>query len=98
VEDRPLISRRVLVTAIYFLLLPTPPTLVCAAAHSAQQSAAPKLEVLAGNYSNPAEPSGGYTICVEDGKLILESTATVPTELVPVSATVFSVPRFDTNI
>jgi hypothetical protein len=93
-----LISRRVLVTAIYFLLLPIPATLVCAAAQSAQQTAAPKLELLAGNYSDPAEPSGGYTISFQDGKLILSSSATVPTELVPVSGTVFSVPGFDTNI
>jgi putative CocE/NonD family hydrolase len=75
-----------------------PHALPCTAAQSAQQSAAPKLEVLAGNYSDPAEPSGGYSIWVQDGKLILESTSTVPTELVPVSNTVFSVPGFDTDI
>jgi hypothetical protein len=98
VEDRHLISRRVLLTAICFVLLPTPLLLTHAAAQTAQQPSAPKLEVLAGNYSDPAEPSGGYTICVQDGKLILESTSTVPTELVPVSNTVFSVPGFDTNI
>ena len=85
-------------TAICFLLLPIPVALACAAVPSEHQSAAPPLDAFAGNYSDPAEPSGGYTICVEDGKLILESTATVPTELVPVSATVFRVPRFDTNI
>jgi hypothetical protein len=97
-EDRPLISRRVLLTALCLALISMPYALPCAAAQSAQQSAAPKLEALAGNYSDPAEPSGGYTILVQDGKLILESTATVPTELVPVSGTVFSVPGFDTNI
>ena len=92
-----LISRRVLRTAIYFLLLPVPATPVCAA-QSAQQFSAPKLEALAGNYSDPAEPGGGYTISVRDGKLILESTATVPTELVPVSGTVFGAPGIDKNI
>jgi putative CocE/NonD family hydrolase len=97
-EDRHLISRRMFRTAICFLLLPIPVALACAAVPSEHQSAAPPLDAFAGNYSDPAEPSGGYTICVEDGKLILESTATVPTELVPVSATVFRVPRFDTNI
>jgi putative CocE/NonD family hydrolase len=75
-----------------------PHALPRAAAQSAQQSAAAKLEVLAGNYSDPAEPSGGYTISVQDGKLIVESTSTVPTELVPVSNTVFSAPGLDTNI
>jgi putative CocE/NonD family hydrolase len=75
-----------------------PHALPRAAAQSAQQSAAAKLKVLAGNYSDPAEPSGGYTISVQDGKLIVESTSTVPTELVPVSNTVFSAPGLDTNI
>ena len=92
-----MISRRVLRTAIYFLLLPVPATPVCAA-QPAQKPSAPQLEALAGNYSDPAEPGGGYTISVQDGKLILESTATVPTELVPVSGTVFGAPGLDKNI
>ena len=92
-----LISRRVLRTAIYFLLLPVPATPVCAA-QPAQKPSAPQLEAFAGNYSDPAEPGGGYTISVRDGKLILESTATVPTELVPVSGTVFGAPGLDKNI
>jgi len=68
-----------------------------AAPGSAQQQAAAQINALAGNYSDPAEASGGYTIYVQDGKLILESTRTVPTELAPVSATVFNVPGFETT-
>ena len=64
---------------------------------AAQEQAAPQIDALAGNYSDPAEASGGYTIYVQDGKLILESTRTVPTELAPVSATVFNVPGFETT-
>jgi uncharacterized protein len=74
-----------------------PVTVAGAAAQTAEQAAAPHLEALAGNYSDPAEASGGYTIYVRDGKLILESTRTVPTELAPVSATVFNVPGFETT-
>jgi len=74
-----------------------PATLAGAATQTVEQAATPQLEALAGNYSDPAEASGGYTIDVQDGKLILESTRTVPTELTPVSATVFNVPGFETT-
>jgi hypothetical protein len=63
-----LISRRVLRTAIYFLLLPVPATPVCAA-QPAQQPAAPQLKPFAGDYSDPAEPGDGYSDLVRDGKL-----------------------------
>ncbi len=93
--------RREFRTAMCLTLLALPAALNCPAGQHAQeaaQQAAPQLEALAGDYSDPGEASGGYTICVQDGKLILESTGTVPTELMPVSAMVFSVPGFDMNI
>jgi uncharacterized protein len=93
-----LISRRLLRTAICFLLLPLPAALAGAGAQPAEQAASPQLEAFAGDYAKPSESSGGYTISIQDGKLILSSSATVPTELVPVSGAVFSVPGFNTNI
>ena len=32
-----------------------------------------QLEALAGEYADPAEPSDGYTLLLQDGKLIVES-------------------------
>ena len=97
-EERSLISRSVFRTAICLALLEMSAALKCPAGQSAEQTAAPQLEALAGDYADPAEASGGYTIYAQDGKLIFESSATVPIELVPVSAMVFSVPGFDTNV
>jgi putative CocE/NonD family hydrolase len=92
-----LIFRRLLWNSIWIVLAPMPATLAGAATQSVEQAATTQLETLAGSYSDPAEASGGYTIYVRDGKLILESTRTVPTELTPVSATVFNVPGFETT-
>ena len=92
-----LISRRVLVTPICFLLFPIPATLHCATTQSAQQSAAPPLEALAGEYSDPVEGGEGYSFFVQDGRLTISSPRVVPSELVPVSETVFNIPAFDTT-
>jgi putative CocE/NonD family hydrolase len=103
-----LIFRRLLWNAVWIALVAMPAAVANAAPghaqqqESAQQAAAQEpvaaqINVLAGNYSDPAEASGGYTIYVQDGKLILESTRTVPTELAPVSARVFNVPGFETT-
>ena len=98
-----MIFRRLLWNAIWIALVPMLATVANAVPStvqpggSAQQQAASQIGALTGNYSDPAEASGGYTIYVQDGKLILESTRTVPTELAPVSATVFNVPGFETT-
>ena len=70
----------------------------CATTGSAQQRRRSyNSKRLPANTPIRQKPSGGYRFYVQDGKLILESLATVPTELRPVSATVFSVPGFDTT-
>jgi uncharacterized protein len=92
-----LIFRRLLRNAFWIALVPMPAAMANAAPRSAQQQAAPQINALTGNYSDSAEASGGYTIYVQDGKLVLESTRTVPTELAPVSDTVFNVPGFETT-
>jgi len=91
-----LISRRVLRTALCLALISMPYAFARAAAQSAQQSAAPKLQALAGEYSDPVEGGEGYSFFVEDGRLTIESPRVVPSELVPVSGTVFNIPAFDT--
>jgi hypothetical protein len=93
-----LISRRTLLAAFCLAFIPVASVSAWPAAQAAQQPGAPALEAFAGEYTNPAEGSGGYSLYVHDGKLALESARTVPTDLVPVSAAVFSVPEFDTNI
>ena len=91
-----MISRRVLRTALCLALISMPYAFARAAAQSAQQSAAPKLQALAGEYSDPVEGGEGYSFFVEDGRLTIESPRVVPSELVPVSGTVFNIPAFDT--
>jgi hypothetical protein len=93
-----LISRRALLAVFCLALTPIAPVSARPAAQAAQQPGAPALEAFAGEYTDPAEGIGGYSLYVHDGKLTLESARRVPTDLVPVSAAVFSVPGFDTNI
>ena len=93
-----LISRRVLLTAICFVLLPIPPALARAGAQAVQQSAAPPLETFVGEYTDPVEGGEGYSIFVDDGRLTIESPRVVPSQLVPVSGTVFNIPAFDTAV
>ena len=93
-----MISRRVLFTAICFVLLPVPPALARAGAQAPQQSAAPPLETFAGEYTDSVEGGEGYSIFVEDGRLTIESPRVVPSELAPISGTVFNIPAFDTAV
>ena len=75
---------------------------VGAAGHAArfgrpgQAAPAVSLEALSGEYTDPGEPDTPLSFYVQNGKLILESERTVPTELKQTSATQFAVP--DTRI
>jgi putative CocE/NonD family hydrolase len=93
-----LISRRVLLTAACFVLFPVPPALARAGAQASQQAAAPPLETFVGEYTDSVEGGEGYSIFVEDGRLTIEAPRVVPSQLVPISGTVFNIPAFDTAI
>jgi putative CocE/NonD family hydrolase len=60
--------------------------------HSIAQSApATQLEALAGEYTDPADPVGGYSFYVQNGRLMIESSHTVPSELRPLSGNNFDI-------
>ncbi|MGO8757788.1 MAG: CocE/NonD family hydrolase [Terracidiphilus sp.] len=92
-----MLFRRFLSLVVCVASISTPAALAGQAAQAAQPSGAAQTEALAGEYKDP-DGGGGYTVYVEDGKLTLESERNVPTALTPLSATVFGVPGFDTNI
>lgn len=60
--------------------------------------AAAKLEALAGEYADPAEPDSPPSFYVKDGKLVMESERRVPTELKQVSATEFRLEEAKINL
>ena len=97
-ENCPLISRPVLRAALCLTLISLPYASPCALAQSAQPSAAPKLQALAGEYADPVEGGEGYSFFVQDGRLTIESPRVAPSELVPVSGNVFNIPAFDTTV
>ena len=59
-------------------------------AHSIAQTPPTDLDALAGEYSDPAGGSPAYSVYAQSGQLILESPSVVPTELRPISPTVFA--------
>ena len=90
-----MISRRALLAA--FLLALVPLECVSAPAQQTSQDVSPaQLETLAGHYTDPAEPGGGFDFYVHDGRLTGESARWIPTELNPLTATTFGVA--DTNL
>ena len=60
------------------------------------QSPASNLQALSGEYTDPAEPDSPVSLYVQNGKLVVESERTVPTELKQSSETEFGIP--DTKI
>ena len=60
------------------------------------QAPAANLQALAGEYTDPAEPDSPVSFYVQNGKLVVESERTVPTELKQSSETEFGIP--DTKI
>jgi uncharacterized protein len=72
-------------------LLASPPHL------AAQPSPLNLLDALAGEYTNPADPVGGYSFYVQSGLLMVESSRLVPSELGEVSPTVYNITAFNTT-
>jgi len=61
-----------------------------------QAEPAASLETLTGEYTNPSEPDSPLSFYAQNGKLIIESERTVPTELKQASPAQFAIP--DTKI
>ena len=91
-EKRTLISRRLLDSALFIVLLPFP------SAFAAQGPASVPLDTFAGEYTVSGEPGNAFSFYVSSGKLIFESDRWVPTELRLVSATVFGFGQDDDRI
>jgi putative CocE/NonD family hydrolase len=68
---------------------PTPPSSRAAAQTQAAATATARLAALAGEYTDPHEPDTPLSFYGSNGKLIVESERTVPTELKPVSDGLF---------
>ncbi len=63
----------------------------------AQSAAAAQLEAFAGEYTDPADPAGGYSIYVQNGQLMIEASRVVPSELRSLSGNSFEITAFDTT-
>jgi putative CocE/NonD family hydrolase len=68
-----------------------------AVSHKAKPDAPAKLDLLAGEYTDPTDPDTPVSFYVQDGKLFVESERYVPVELKPVSPTEFTIPEFKTS-
>jgi uncharacterized protein len=71
---------------------PAPPSSGAAAQTQAAAPKAARLAALAGEYTDPREPDTPLSFYSSNGKLIVESERTVPTELKPVADGLFGVP------
>jgi putative CocE/NonD family hydrolase len=96
-EDQDLIFRRMLFPAFCLALVCISPALVWPAAQSAQQTGTADLKAFAGEYTNLADPASPFSFYLQDGTLTIESDRLVPTELRPISATVFAFEGSDTT-
>ena len=103
-----MISRRALLAAFCLALIPLASALASPAArlkapapaeHQAGTvPAETQLAAFAGEYSDPAETSDQYSFYVHDGRLAVESDRMVPTDLKPISATVFGFANSDVTV
>ncbi|MGA2571958.1 MAG: CocE/NonD family hydrolase [Terracidiphilus sp.] len=93
-----MLIRRILSTAVCLAIVSILPGATRVGAQAAQQSVAAQLEALAGDYTDPVEGGDGYSFYVQDGHLTVEAPRVVPSELVPISGTVFNIPAFDTTV
>ncbi len=87
-----MISRRLLISALFIALLPFP------SAFAAQAPASVPLDAFAGEYTPSGEPGNAVSFYVRNGKLTFESDRSVPTELKRVSATAFGFGNDDDKI
>jgi len=76
--------------AIFLALVSISPALVRPAAQTAQEASTAQLTAFAGEYTDQADPASPFSFYVQDDKLTIESDRQVPTELRPISATVFA--------
>ena len=90
-----MISSRLLGRAVSIAILSLPAAGSFAAPRPAQQPATPQLDAFTGEYTDPANPSDGYSFYVQDGALTVESDRQVPIELKPISATLFALANSD---
>jgi uncharacterized protein len=86
-EERALILRRALHSALLFVLLPFPSAL------AAQIPVSTPLDALSGQYTNPTEPDTPLSFYVEDGKLVYENARRLPVALQPISPNEFAIPN-----
>ena len=90
-----MIDRRI--ALLFATLLYTASLLSSPSRLAAQPSPPNLLEALAGEYTNPADPVGGYSFYVQSGRLIIESSRLVPSELAEISPTVYNITAFSTS-
>ncbi len=74
------------------------PALVRPAVRAAQETGTAPLKAFAGEYTDLANPASPFSFYVQDGKLTMESDRQVPTELRPISATVFDIAGSDAMV
>jgi curli biogenesis system outer membrane secretion channel CsgG len=86
-----LIFRRLLPAACCLAFVILAPVSALPAQQASVAVSASQLEQLAGHYTDPSEPGGGFDFYVNDGQLTIESTRLVPTALNPVTSTIFGV-------
>jgi putative CocE/NonD family hydrolase len=65
---------------------------------SSQQPTPAQLEMLSGEYTDPAEPDMPASFYVKDGKLFYEDDRTVPTRLTAISTTEFRLSNEDSRL
>ncbi|SPE17511.1 Alpha-amino acid ester hydrolase [Candidatus Sulfotelmatomonas gaucii] len=92
-----MIQRRLFLAGLFPVLICFMPSLALAAQQLTPAASAAQLDVLAGHYTDPSEPAGGFDFYIQDGKLIVESARMVPLELSPISKTLFSVDGIGTT-
>ena len=96
--------RRVALAALCLALLSSVPDCLLilsptlAAISQQTNSAMPRLDGLAGEYTDAIEPDTPISFYAQDDNLVAESERLVPTPLMPISATEFAFPNSKTTV
>jgi len=99
-----LFRRRVALAALCLALLSSVPDCLLilsptlAAISQQTNSAMPRLDGLAGEYTDAIEPDTPISFYAQDDNLVAESERLVPTPLMPISATEFAFPNSKTTV
>jgi len=88
-----LVRLRLALVAFCLVLLPFPLSFAQSASQAAAAVTLDQLQVLAGEYTDLADPATPLSFYPQDGKLIVESDRGVPTPLTPISPMEFAVPE-----